>query len=103
MIKIKIDKNIISLFNNSRDETIDLTNYSYSIDTSPSISINGSILPQQSFNIILSTTLPDSCQIKLFNNLNLLHNLPIIHTLLLKSIKAIVKLIIIIYPDHISL
>ncbi|HWS49293.1 MAG TPA: signal peptidase I [Candidatus Methanoperedens sp.] len=65
----KIDKNKIVLFNNSQTETIDVDNYFYSIDTGPTISLTGTILPlQSSEEIILSTTLPDSCEIKLYKD-----------------------------------
>jgi len=61
----KITKNTISLFNNLFNEPINLINYFYSIDDGPLISIDN-------LNLILSTPLPDSCQIKLFLNDNLI-------------------------------
>lgn len=64
----KIDKNTIYLFNNSWDESLDLSNYSYAIGESQSMALIGNIFPQQSLTINLSTELPASCQIKLFKD-----------------------------------
>lgn len=64
----KIDKNTIYLFNNSWDESLDLSNYSYSINDSPVTVLISSILPQQSLAINLSTELSNISKIKLFDH-----------------------------------
>jgi signal peptidase len=64
----KIDKNTIYLFNNSWDESLDLSNYSYAIGESQSMALIGNIFPQQSLAINLSTELSDTSQIKLFKD-----------------------------------
>lgn len=73
----KIDKNTIVLFNNSWDQSLDLTDYSYSIGESQAIALIGNILPQQSFTLNLSVELPNSCQVKLFNHQNLIDSVTI--------------------------
>lgn len=73
----KIDKNTIVLFNNSWDQSFDLTDYSYSIGDSQTIALEGLILPQQSLALNLSTELPNSCQIKLFNHQNLIDSVTV--------------------------
>lgn len=67
----QIDKNTIYLFNNSWDQSLDLSNYSYSTGDSQ-VALTGNLLPQQSFTLNLSSQLPDFCQIKLFNHQNLI-------------------------------
>lgn len=73
----KIEKNTIVLFNNSWDQSFDLTDYSYSIGDSQAIALEGLILPQQSFTLNLSVELPYSCQIKLFNHQNLIDSVTV--------------------------
>lgn len=73
----KIDKNTIYLFNNSWDQSFELTDYSYSTSDSQTIALEGIILPQQSFALNLSSELSDSCQIKLFNHQNLIDSVTI--------------------------
>ncbi len=64
----KIYKNTIYLYNNSWNESFDLSNFSYGIGDSALTVLMGSILPQQSLAINLSTELPNGGQIKLFKD-----------------------------------
>lgn len=66
----KIDKNTISIFNNHQSDNIDLNVYSINTGTTL-IPLTGTIFSQHSLDIFLSTTLPDSCQIKLFKNIDI--------------------------------
>jgi len=67
----KISQNIITLFNNSQSETVDLSKYSYVINSDLPISLSGTLSPMQSFNIILSTPISVLSEIKLFVDGNL--------------------------------
>ncbi|HOY60881.1 MAG TPA: signal peptidase I [Candidatus Woesebacteria bacterium] len=73
----KIDKNTIYLFNNSWDQNIDLSNYSYAIGDSQSNSLSGIVLPQQSLAINISPELPPSCQLKLFKEETLIDSVAV--------------------------
>lgn len=68
----KIDKNKIILFNNSQTEIVDISNYFLTVDTGPAIPLTGTIPPHQlSEEIVLSTPLLDSCEVKLYKNTEL--------------------------------
>jgi hypothetical protein len=70
MVLNKISRNTISLFNNLYDESVDLTNYFYSID-------GGNLISIDNLDIILSTPLPDFCQVKLFFNNDLIDSVSV--------------------------
>jgi len=64
----KIEINSISLFNNSWGESLDLSNYSYSVGDSQATFLVGSLPAHQTLVINLPTQLSDVSQIKLFKD-----------------------------------